>query len=112
MVAVMVIAADSDQEALRLALPCALAFLRLRQGGRGPYPTCEDAEQYDWSPVERTFAEEWLKRNVVGGPASVRAQLEDLVAATKADELMVLCTTPEPAARQRTYSLLRELYPI
>jgi luciferase family oxidoreductase group 1 len=111
MVAVMVIAADTDQEALRLALPCALAFLRLRQGGRGPYPTCEDAEQYPWSPVERMFAEDWLKKNVVGGPASVRAQIDALVAATNADELMVLCTAPEPAARQHAYSLLRELYP-
>ena len=112
MVAVMVIAADTDQEALRLALPCALAFLRIRLGERGPYPTCEDAEQYPWSPAERVFAEDWLKKNVVGGAASVRAQLEALVAATQADELMVLCTAPEPAARQRTYSLLRELYPV
>jgi luciferase family oxidoreductase group 1 len=112
MVAVMVIAADTEQEALRLALPCALATLRLRQGGRGPYPTCEDAADYDWSALEQAFAEEWLKKNVVGGPASVRAQLEELVSATKADELMVLCTAPEAPARQRTYSLLRELYPV
>jgi luciferase family oxidoreductase group 1 len=112
MVATMVIAADTDEKALRLALPCALAFLRIRQGRRGPYPSCEDAEQYAWTPIERLFAEEWLKKNVVGGPAAVREQMNALLRATAADELMVLCTAPEPSARQHTYTLLRELYPL
>jgi luciferase family oxidoreductase group 1 len=112
MVAAMVIAADTDEEALRLALPCALAFLRIRQGRRGPYPTCQDAKDYAWSPMETLFAEEWLKKNVVGGPAAVRTQMDALVRATAADEVMVLCTAPEAPARQRTYGLLRELYPL
>jgi luciferase family oxidoreductase group 1 len=112
MVAAMVFVADTDREALRQALPSALAFLHRRQGKSGPSPTCEDAEQYAWSAMERQFVEEWLKKNVVGGPASARAQVDALVAATKADELMVLCTAPEPAARQRSYALLRELYPL
>jgi luciferase family oxidoreductase group 1 len=111
MVAAMVFVADTDQQALRLALPSALAFLHRRQGKSGPSPTCEDAERYGWSPMERMFVEDWLKKNVVGSPASVRAQFDALALATKADELMVLCTAPEPVARQRSYTLLRELYP-
>jgi luciferase family oxidoreductase group 1 len=111
MVAAMVFVADTDQEALRLALPSALAFLHRRLGRFGASPTCEDAERYDWSPMERAFVEEWLKKNVVGGPVSARAQLDALAASTKADELMVLCTAPEPVGRQHTYTLLRELYP-
>jgi luciferase family oxidoreductase group 1 len=110
MIAATVIVADTDAEARRLALPNALAFLRLRQGQTGPYPTVEDAEAYPWTPGERAFAEDWLAANVVGGPASVRAQLDRLLAATRADELMVLCTAPDPAARRRSYTLLRELH--
>jgi luciferase family oxidoreductase group 1 len=109
MVAAMVIVADSDEEARRLALPNALAFLRMRQGGSGPYPTVEEAEAYDWSPVERAFADDWVAKNVIGGPPSVQRQLEQLLASTRADELMVLTTAPVPEARLRSYSLLREL---
>jgi luciferase family oxidoreductase group 1 len=111
MVAVMVIAADTDQQALRLALPSALGFLNRRLGKLGPSPTCEDAEKHPWSPMERLFVEEWLQKNVVGGPAAVRVQLDNLLAATQADEFMVLCIAPEPVARQHAYTLLRELYP-
>ena len=111
MVAAMVIAAETNREAQRLALPMALAFLRIRTNRRGPYPTCEEAEQYPWTPPERDFAEDWLRKNVVGSPASVKIQLDALVAATRADEVMVLCTAPDPQARQRSYTLLRELYP-
>jgi luciferase family oxidoreductase group 1 len=112
MVAAIVVAADTQSEALRLALPGALSFLRLRQGLRGPTPTCDDAQTYPWTPSERIFAEDWLTRNVVGVPAAVRTQVDALLAATRADELMVLCTAPDPAARQRSYAVLRDLYPV
>jgi luciferase family oxidoreductase group 1 len=109
MVAVIAIVADTDAEAMRLALPNALAFLRIRQGGAGPYPTVEEAEAYKWSDVERAFADDWMSRNLVGSPTSVKRQLDGLLDATKADELMVLCTAPVAEARLRTYTLLREL---
>ena len=110
MVAAIVIVADSDEEARRLALPNALAFLRLRQGQPGPYPTVAQAESYPWAPAERQFAEDWLASAVIGGPASAKAQLDRLIQVTAADELMVLCAVPEPEARRRSYTLLRQLH--
>ncbi|HKE17892.1 MAG TPA: LLM class flavin-dependent oxidoreductase [Kofleriaceae bacterium] len=110
MIGAIVVVADTDAEARRLALPTALAFLRLRQGTPGPYPTVEQAEEYPWSPRERAFAEEWFSLNVVGGPDSVREQLDRLLEATRVDELMVLCAVPDPEARRRSYTLLRELH--
>ncbi|HVV81591.1 MAG TPA: LLM class flavin-dependent oxidoreductase [Kofleriaceae bacterium] len=110
MIGAIVVVADTDEEAHRLALPSALAFLNLRRGRPGLYPTVEDAEAYPWTPDERAFAESWLAANVVGGPASVRAQLGALLAATRVDELMVLCAVPDPEARRRSYTLLRELH--
>ncbi len=110
MIGAIVIVADTDEEARRLALPSALAFLQLRRGRPGLYPTIEDAAAYPWAPDERAFAESWLAANVVGSPASVRAQLDELLAATRVDELMVLCAIPDPVARQRSYTLLRELH--
>ena len=110
MIAASVIVGEDDAQARRLALPNALAFLRLRQGRPASYPTLEDAERYPWTPPELAFAEDWLAANVVGGPASVQAQLERLLGATRADELMVLCAVPDQVARQRSYELLRELF--
>ncbi len=110
MIGAIVIVADTDEEARRLALPTALAFLRLRRGAPGPYPTIEEAEAYPWTPEERAFAEDWLALNVVGGPSSVREQLDRLLEATRVDELMVLCTVPDAEARQRSYTLLRQLH--
>ena len=46
MIAVQVIAADTDDEAQRLALPGGLAFLRLRQNAPVPLPTVDEAAAY------------------------------------------------------------------
>ncbi|MDC0748227.1 LLM class flavin-dependent oxidoreductase [Polyangium mundeleinium] len=110
MIGAIVIVADTDAEARRIALPGALAFLRVRQGKREPYPTIEEAEAYPWAPEERAFVENWFAQNIVGGPASVREQLDKLLEATRADELMVLCAVPDAEARNRSYTLLRELH--
>jgi luciferase family oxidoreductase group 1 len=110
MVAAIALVADSDEEARRLALPMALAFLRARTGRTGTYPTVAEAEAHPWSPPEREFVQAWMRTALVGSPASVRAQLDRLVDVTGADELMVLCTAPDAAARLRSYTLLRELH--
>ncbi len=111
MIGVNVVVADSDAEARRLALPSALAFLKLRQGRPGQYPTLAEAEAHPWTEQERAFAEAWMRANVIGGPASVREQLDALIAATGVQELMVLTIAPDTASRLRSYTLLRELYP-
>jgi luciferase family oxidoreductase group 1 len=110
MIGAIVIVAETEAEARRLALPSALAFLRLRQGNPGPYPTIEEAARYPWTSDERAFAEKWMAANVVGDPRSVREQLDRLLSATRVTELMVLCAIPDPELRRRSYTLLRELH--
>ena len=112
LIAAIVVVGETDAEAERLALPTALAFLRLRQGEYGPYPTLEDAANAQLNAGERAFVADWLDKNIVGGPSTVRTKLDRLLEATRADELMVLTTVPEPEARKRSYSLLRELHPV
>ena len=110
MVAALIIVADTDAEAMRSAMPMALAFLRMGQGVRGPSPTLEDVDAYDFDAGERRFIEGWMEKNIVGGPETVKAKLAALLSATNADELMVLSTAPTPEARQRSYTLLREIH--
>jgi luciferase family oxidoreductase group 1 len=111
-VAATVVLADTAEEARRLALPHALAFLRLRQGKPGRYPSLADAAAAEarLSPNERAFVDDWMAANIVGAPATVRPAVDKLLRQTAADELMVLCAAPDPAARERSYELLAHLW--
>lgn len=109
MICVTAIVADTDVEARRLALPTALAFLRMRTGQTGAYPTLQEAEAYAWTPPERAFAEQWIDKAIVGSPDNARRQLQRLVDDTGADEVMVMCTAPSLQARQYSYALLQQV---
>jgi luciferase family oxidoreductase group 1 len=109
MVAASVIAAETDERAQWLAGSGALAFLRLRSGRPGLMPTPEEAAAYDYSPMERNFVDDRLSTQIIGGPDTVERGIEKLLAETEADELMIVTMVHDPAARQRSYSLVAEL---
>jgi len=109
-VTVFVVCADTDAEAELWASAMALVFAQ-RGSGRPPtaLPTLADVEAHEWTDEERAFAEGYLRSQVVGSPATVRAKLEQLLAETGADEVMATATIPDAQARVRSFSLLAEL---
>ncbi len=109
MVAVNVIAADSDREARRLFTSIQQTFANMMRNARGKLPPpIDDIETY-WSAAEKAQAGVMLERSYVGSPATVRAGLEALVQETRADELIVASAIYDHAARLRSYELLAEL---
>jgi luciferase family oxidoreductase group 1 len=110
MVAVSVTAAESDERARELAAPQALSFLRLRQGRPGPLPTPQEAAAHPYTALERELIETRIATQVVGGPESVRAQTDALLAATEANEIMVTTMVYDHADRLRSYEILADLY--
>jgi luciferase family oxidoreductase group 1 len=108
MLGVSVLCAETDDEARWLAGPGALAFLRLRSGHPGRYPTPEEAAEYTFTPAEREVIKAWTSSHIVGDPATVRAGLAELAERTGADELMVTTLTHGPAARLTSYRLVAE----
>jgi luciferase family oxidoreductase group 1 len=108
MLGVNVVCADSDEHARYLAGPGTLAFLRLRSGRPGRYPTPEEAADYTFTPAEREAIRSWTGSHVVGSSGTVRARLDELVAATGADELIVTTLTHDPADRLRSYERVAE----
>ncbi len=107
MVAVSSLVADSTAEAERLALPNALMFVRMRQGLRpGRVPTMADAEAHPWSPAERAWVAERNSHQAIGDLAHATARIDALVAATGADEVIVVPQGPDLEVKART---LREL---
>jgi len=106
MVGVNVIAADGDDEAIRLFTSAQQRTTNMLRGTRGRLPPpIDDIDQY-WSPLEKLHASRMLACSFVGAPATVRESLTRFVAETKADELMVNAAIYDHAARLRSYELL------
>jgi luciferase family oxidoreductase group 1 len=110
MLGVSALCAESDERARWLSGPGALAFLRRRSGRPDVYPTPEEAAEYTFTPHEREFVKGWTASHVVGDPASVRARLDDLVARTGADELMITTMVHGHEDRLTSYRLLAEAF--
>jgi luciferase family oxidoreductase group 1 len=108
--AVAAVCADSDAEADRLASTIDLNFVRRRQGAYLPLASPEEAVAYPYSPPERGLIARNRARLFVGAKATVRARLEAMIAATKADEVMVTTMIYDHAARRHSYELLAEAF--
>ena len=109
MVAVNVVAAPTDDEAAFHFTSIQQRFLGMRRGIRGPLPRPVQRMDGLWSEGERTGVERMLLASAVGGPDTVRAQLQRLIDATGADELIVASALHDHAARKRSYEILAGL---
>jgi luciferase family oxidoreductase group 1 len=107
-VAVNVICADTDDAANYLFTSVQQRFLGMQRGKRGPLPTPISVAEMNtlWSPAERAGVEQMLTASAVGSPATVRTKLNDIIAQTQADELIVASAMHSHAARKQSYELL------
>jgi luciferase family oxidoreductase group 1 len=108
--ALSVICADTDPEAQYLAASVDLALLRIRTNQRGPLATPEEALAYPYTAAERALIDSLRPMYIASSPAIVKTKFEALVAATGADEVMVLTTIHDHAARRHSYELLAEAF--
>ncbi|MCO6006351.1 LLM class flavin-dependent oxidoreductase [Actinoallomurus purpureus] len=108
MVTAAVVCAETDEEAERLAAPMGLSMLRLRAGKPGLLPTPDEALAYPYTPQEREAIGMITESHVVGGPETVRKGLLELLDRTRPDELMISTNVGDPAARLRSYELVKE----
>ena len=100
-----IIAADTDDEARFLFSSAQQAFINLRTGraGRLPRPVRDFDERLN--PVERSILESTLAASAVGSPDTVRHALDEFIARTGADELMVTAQIHDHHARLRSYEI-------
>ncbi len=106
MLGVSVVCAESDEHARWLAGSGVLAFVRLRTGRPGLYPTPEVAAAHVYSPMEETMVRHRMANQVIGSPATVRRGLQELIDRSGADELMILTMAFDHADRLHSYELL------
>jgi luciferase family oxidoreductase group 1 len=103
-VAVQVIAADTDAAARRLFTTPQQRFLRLiRNQPVELLPPVDSMEPLWRDELERAAVESRLGAAIVGSEATVKAGLEKLVRGTGADEVIVVTDTYEHADRLQSY---------
>jgi luciferase family oxidoreductase group 1 len=102
-VCVSAICADTDEEAERLAASGRMAFAMLREGRPIAIPPVDKALRF----METRQAPK-NRRAVIGSPETVARGLEEVAAAYRAEEVMVVTITHDHAARRRSYELIAE----
>lgn len=109
MVGINVVAADSDAEARRLFTSVQQAFRNMKRGRPGKLPPPVDDIESVWTPAEKADVTNTLSCSFVGTPTTITADLRRFIAATGADELIVVTSLHDHAARLRSYELLASI---
>ena len=110
MAGIQLVAADTDAEAKRLFTSTQIQFTNMVRNRRGKVqPPIDDIDAY-WTPQEKAYASGMLRYAVVGGPQTVKRGVEEFVALTGVDELMVVSNIYDHAARLRSYEILAKTW--
>lgn len=104
-----VFAADTDEEAKLNATSMQQAFVNLRSGrpARLPPPVADYLSKI--GPQEHALLDQVLPCSAIGSAATVKRQLQDFIARTGADELMITSQIFDHAARLRSYQITAEI---
>jgi luciferase family oxidoreductase group 1 len=108
MLALNVVAADSDEEARRQFTTQQQSFVRLRRGQPGlvPPPLAHALDFDTWcTPEERHGVDRALACAVVGAPATVRAGVAGFIDRHRPDELLLTANLFDHATRVRSFEL-------
>ncbi len=106
-VCVWALAADTDEEALRLFESRARWKMDRNLGRIGALLPPEEAAR-DYSPAEQFALQRLRDSALIGSAATVGHKLRQLAARLEVDELVVITWTHDPAAQMRSYELLAQ----
>jgi luciferase family oxidoreductase group 1 len=101
-----VFAADTDSEARYLFTSIQQQFVNLRRGRPGPLSPPVDSLEGLVTPIEKAGVDHALALAIVGSPDTVRRGLEEIIARTRADEVMVTAQIFDHAARLKSFELV------
>lgn len=104
-IGVNVFAADTDAEAQRLFTSLQQAFLGLIRGARSELLPPATTMEGRWSAVEEAHVQRMTRCSAVGSPATVCHELESLIDATGADEIMATAQIFDHTARLRSFEI-------
>ncbi|KGX91332.1 hypothetical protein N781_04510 [Pontibacillus halophilus JSM 076056 = DSM 19796] len=110
MLGVNVIAADTDEEAERLATTLKQQFINLIRGKEAPLQPPVDDMNDIWTPREKAALDQQLGASIIGSKETVKRKLHQFIQQTEADELMVISQIYDHSARLYSYQLVSEIF--
>jgi luciferase family oxidoreductase group 1 len=109
MLALNVVAADSDAEARRLFTTAQQSFVNLRRGRPGLIPPpIDDIESY-WQPHEKAGVERALACSAVGDRDTVHRGIEAFIDRHRPDELLLVANVFDQQARLKSFEIAASL---
>jgi luciferase family oxidoreductase group 1 len=109
MVAVNIIAADTDEEAEWLSTSMKQHILNLFRNNRVPLqPPVEKIEEL-FSDYERALLQQRLESTFIGSPDTIRKGLQAFITKTNANEVIVNAQIYDHKARLHSYELVRQI---
>lgn len=109
MVCVNVIAADTDEEAKKLATSLQQYHLNIIRNTRGPLEPPVDNIESICNAYEKTYLDQKLAKSIIGSPVTVKAELERFLAETQADEIMMNSQIYDHQARLHSFEIVADI---
>lgn len=110
MVALNIIAAESDEEAEFLATSQYQSFLNLIRQKAGKIPPPVEDMNAIWNEREKALVNSRTGGSIIGSKQTVKRKLEEFLEQTKADEIMVNAMIYDHAKRLRSYEIIAEIF--
>ena len=82
------IAADTDEEALKLSTSLQQYHLNITRNNRGPLEPPVDNLEKICSDFEKAILQQKLRLSFIGSPKTIKEQLESFIEQTQVDEIM------------------------
>jgi luciferase family oxidoreductase group 1 len=109
MVGINIIAADTDEEARRLATSQQQQFLNIVRGRPGMLNPPVDNMDTIWSEQEKAYVHKSLSFSIVGNKDMIREKLHLLQQQTEADEWIIAAQIYDHEARLKSYQIVSEI---
>jgi luciferase family oxidoreductase group 1 len=108
MACINVMAADTDQEAARLATSVQQFILGVVTGKRSKLQPPVDQMNDLWEPHEEAAVQQMLTYAFIGGPETIKKRLHDFLAQTGVNEIMATSHIYDQQARIHSYEVFAE----
>jgi luciferase family oxidoreductase group 1 len=110
MACVNVIAADTDEEAARIATSFYMLALGLIRNHRKPLSPPVDSMEGIWTEYEKAAVQQMMLYTFIGSAAAVQESLQSFLDQTQVDEVMVATHVYDLAAKKRSLEIVASLF--
>jgi luciferase family oxidoreductase group 1 len=110
MACINVIAADSDEEAQRLATSFYMLAMGIVTGKRRPLQPPVESMDGIWNEYEEAAVKQMMQYSFIGSASTVKEQLQDFLNGTQLDEIMVASYIYDNTAKLYSYELIAPFF--